>query len=128
MPCPGLVPCAQSCASDAELVVTQMPEALALHRSMHANLRSLRLGASKSPSAVLDEALQQSAQVVLLLAECQNVELEDRIQLLFEAGEYRQAKRELDRFMTEANWCQRWLYNRQHGAMVKAIRRAVQID
>ena len=72
------------------------PEVLDLHRAMHQNLRLIREGASKDPSGLFDDAIRNSAQVVLLLANHLCFALEDRIQLLYEAGDYHEAQRVLD--------------------------------
>ena len=101
------------------------PEVLDLRRAMHQNLRLIREGASKDPSGLFDDAIRNSAQVVLLLANHLCFALEDRIQLLYEAGDYHEAQRVLDQQMSESAWFQRWLYGRRHSQMIKAIRRAV---
>jgi hypothetical protein len=106
----------------------QTPPVLDLHRAMHQNLRLIREGDAKNPSELFDRALQHSAQIVLMLAGAQNLDLNDRIELLFEAGDFAGARRALDEQMKEWAWHQRWMFNRQHSQLIKAIRRAVSTE
>lgn len=106
----------------------QISPVLELHRAMHQNLRLIREGDAKNPSEQFDQALQHSAQVVLMLAGEQSIDLSDRIELLFEAGDYAGARRALDKQMNEWAWHQRWMFSRQHSQMIKAIRRAVRTE
>ncbi len=103
----------------------ESPELLVLHRAMHANLRGIAKGESKSPAALFDQTLKSSAECVLAVADAQGVQLPDRIELLFEAGRHAEARQELQAKLLEGTWLERYLNNRRYSRISRAVRFAV---
>ncbi len=101
------------------------PELLALHTAMHANLREIAKGESKSPATLFDQALKSSAECLLAVAEAQYVQLPDRIELLFEAGRHAEAREELQAKLQQGNWLERFLNGRRYCRISRAVRYAV---